>query len=127
MKSIAISVNKKPVLIWLERILPADVYVRAGAAGDSSYMSAADQARIAALPGVRRAEFVREQQLLLDPSRPRIVLLARDIDPADPARRLALVGAASKPPVGAPPPAWVNEAMAPSRERTGGRASIRSV
>ena len=97
--------------LWLERILPADVYVRAGAAGDTSYMSAADQARIAALPGVRRAEFVREQQLLLDPSRPRVVLLARDIDRADPARRLALVGAASTPPAGAPPPTWVNEAM----------------
>jgi putative ABC transport system permease protein len=97
--------------LWLERILPADVYVRAAAAGDTSYMSAADQVRIAALPGVRRAEFVREQQLLLDPSRPRIVLLARDIDPADPARRLALIGAPSTARSGAPPPAWVNEAM----------------
>ena len=97
--------------LWLERILPADVYVRAGAAGDTSYMTAADQARIAALPGVRRAEFLREQQLLLDPSRPRIVLLARDIDPADPGRRLALVAAPSTPRAGAPPPVWVNEAM----------------
>jgi putative ABC transport system permease protein len=60
---------------------------------------------------VRRAEFVREQQLLLDPSRPRIVLLARDIDPTDPARRLALVDPPSTPHAGAPPPAWVNEAM----------------
>lgn len=97
--------------LWLERILPADVYVRVPAAGDTSYMSAADQARIAALPGVRRAEFVREQQLLLDPARPRIVLLARDLDPADPARRLALVGAPSTQPVGPSPPVWVNEAM----------------
>jgi putative ABC transport system permease protein len=97
--------------LWLERILPADVYVRVPAAGDTSYMSAADQARIAALPGVRRAEFVREQQLLLDPARPRIVLLARDLDPADPARRLALVGAPSTQPAGPSPPVWVNEAM----------------
>ena len=97
--------------LWLERILPADVYVRAAAAGDTSYMTPVDQARIAALPGVRRAEFVREQQLLLDPSRPRVVLLARDIDPNDPGRRLALVGAPSTPPAGTPPPAWVNEAM----------------
>jgi putative ABC transport system permease protein len=97
--------------LWLERILPADVYVRAAAAGDTSYMSAAVQARIAALPGVRRAEFLREQQLLLDPSRPRIVLLARDLDAADPARRLALVDRPSMPRAGAPPPAWVNEAM----------------
>ena len=97
--------------LWLERILPADVYVRAAAAGDTSYMTPVDQARIAALPGVRRAEFVREQQLLLDPSRPRVVLLARDIDPNDPGRRLALVGAPSTPPAEAPSPMWVNEAM----------------
>jgi len=97
--------------LWLERVLPADAYVRASAAGDTSYMSTADQAQIAALPGVRRAEFVREQQLLLDPARPRIVLLARTIEPADAGRRLALVGMALIPAAGAPPPAWVNEAM----------------
>src|SRR6266480_3363790 len=37
--------------LWLERILPANVYVRAAAAGDTSYLNADDQARIAALPG----------------------------------------------------------------------------
>src|SRR5438132_302945 len=98
--------------LWLERILPAEVYVRAAAAGDTSYMTPEDQARIAALPGVRHAEFVREQQLLLDPSRPRVVLLARDIDPNDPGRRLALVSVPSTPPAEAPPPMWGNEAMA---------------
>ena len=54
---------------WLERVLPADLYVRAGAAGDTAYLGADDQARLAGLPGVRRAEFQREQQLLLDPDR----------------------------------------------------------
>jgi putative ABC transport system permease protein len=97
--------------LWLERVLPAEAYVRASAAGDSAYMSATDQARIAALPGVRRAEFVREQQLLLDPARSRIVLLARAIEPADAGRRLALVSAPVTPAPGAPPPVWVNEAM----------------
>ena len=43
-------------------------------------MTVDDQTRIAALPGVRRAEFLREQQLLLDPAKPRVVLLARTID-----------------------------------------------
>jgi len=31
----------------------------------------------ATVPGVKRAEFLRDQQILLDPARPRIVLLAR--------------------------------------------------
>lgn len=96
---------------WLERVLPADVYVRAGAAGDTAYLSADDQARIATSPGVRRAEFQREQQLLLDAARPRVVLLARSIDAANLSRQLQLVSASVTPAPGAPPPAWVNEAM----------------
>ena len=78
---------------WLERILPADLYFRAASGGDTAYLTPDVQAMIAALPGVRRAEFLREQQLLLDPARPRIVLQARSVDPADPARALPLVGA----------------------------------
>ena len=96
---------------WLERVLPADVYVRANAAGDSAYLGTDDQARIAALPGIRRAEFVREQQLLLDPYRPRIVLLAREGDAPTLARQLALVSEPLIVATGAPPPVWVNEAM----------------
>jgi putative ABC transport system permease protein len=96
---------------WLERVLPADVYVRANAAGDSAYLTTADQALIAAVPGVRRAEFVREQQLLLDAYRPRIVLLARGGDAASLARQLPLVSAPLTVAADAPPPVWVNEAM----------------
>ncbi len=96
---------------WLERILPADMYVRAGAAGDTPYMNADDQARIAALPGVRRAEFQREQQLLIDPARPNVVLIARRVDAADLSRQLQLVGDSVAPAAGAPPPVWANEAM----------------
>ena len=96
---------------WLERVLPADVYVRAAAAGDTAYLTADDQARVAALPGVRRAEFVREQQLLLDAARPRVVLLARTIDPANLSRQFQLVSGPVTVAPGAPPAAWVNEAM----------------
>jgi putative ABC transport system permease protein len=97
--------------LWLERILPADLYVRASG-GESAYLSPDDQAHIAALPGVRRAEFLREQQILLDPSRPRVFLLARSLDEAQPQERLVLVASANALPSGAPPPIWANEAMA---------------
>jgi putative ABC transport system permease protein len=96
---------------WLERVLPADVYVRPGAGGDSAYMTADDQAHIAALPGVRRAEFLREQLLLLDAGRPRVYLLARTIDAANLSRQLQLVSGPVAVAAGAPPPAWVNEAL----------------
>ena len=97
--------------LWLERILPADLYVRASG-GDSAYLSPDDQSRIAALPGVRRAEFLREQQILLDPSRPRVFLLARSLNEAAPQERLVLVASVDPLPSGAPPPIWANEAMA---------------
>lgn len=97
--------------LWLERILPADLYVRSSAGGDSAYLSPDDQARLAALPGVKRAEFLREEQLLLDPAKPRVYLLARPIDPSRPQERLALVSRAIVPRAEAPPPIWVNEAM----------------
>src|SRR4030095_11655903 len=63
---------------WLVRILPADLYVRAGA-GDSTYFSADDQRQFTGLRGVQRVDFLRVQYLLLDPAQPRIVLLARDL------------------------------------------------
>ncbi len=95
---------------WLERILPADIYFRAANGGDTAYLSADTQAMIAALPGVRRAEFLREQQLMLDPSRPRIILQARVIDPANPAAGLPIIGTPLAVVPGAPPPVWVTEA-----------------
>jgi putative ABC transport system permease protein len=97
---------------WLERVLPADVYVRAASGGETAFMPPETQARIAALPGVRRAEFLREQQLLLDPARPRIILQARSVDPANPARTLPLIGTPVIVASGAPPPAWASEVAA---------------
>jgi putative ABC transport system permease protein len=76
---------------WLERVLPADLYVRASPSGDTGYLPDALQARIGALPGVRRVDFIREQHVMLDPARPPVVLLARDIDPASPDRLLPLI------------------------------------
>ncbi len=95
---------------WLERILPADVYFRAASSGDTAYLAPDLQTRIATLRGVRRAEFRREQQLLVDPSRPRIVLQARNVDPAHPARDLPIIGTPIVVDAAAPPPVWVSEA-----------------
>ncbi|MDE2360455.1 MAG: FtsX-like permease family protein [Betaproteobacteria bacterium] len=96
---------------WLAVMLPADLYLRAGAA-DSVVFSARQRDDIAGTPGVARAEFMRATALLLDPARPRVALLARDIDPRDPGARLAIVGTRLRPAPGAPPPVWISEALA---------------
>jgi putative ABC transport system permease protein len=57
-------------------------------------------------------DFIREQQLLLEPTRPRVVLLARDVDPAEPSRVVPLVSGPRGIDPGAPPAAWINEPAA---------------
>jgi putative ABC transport system permease protein len=97
--------------LWLEHVLPADVYLRANASGDTAYMDETDQQHIAAIAGVRRSEFTREQQLLLVSNRPRVVLLARGSDADFLTHALQFVQPPASPGPAAPPPIWVNEAM----------------
>jgi putative ABC transport system permease protein len=97
--------------VWLDQVLPADLYLRTGVGGDTGYLSPADEARIAALPGVRRAEFLRFQKLLLAPGKPAVALLARSFGADDPGMRLPLVGASVRLRESAPPPLWASEAM----------------
>jgi putative ABC transport system permease protein len=96
---------------WLLHILPADVYVRAGAAGDSAFFAEEDQRRMRGIDGIARIDFLRVQNVALDPAQPRVALLARDLPPTDPAQALPLVGDSTLPPTGAPPPVWISEAV----------------
>jgi len=57
---------------WLARVLPADVYSRAGpttSAGgnNTAFFSQADQERIRNDPQVTRADFSRNLRIVLDP------------------------------------------------------------
>jgi putative ABC transport system permease protein len=92
---------------WLERMLPADLYVRAGPGSDTAFLSPADQRTIAVLPGVRRVEFLRSQRLIVAPDRPPLALLARVVEAEG--RVPPLLGAAHPLKPGDPPAAWVSE------------------
>ena len=94
---------------WLERMLPADLYLRAARSGETAFLAPDEQARIAAVPGLARVQFLRSQNVLLDPGRPPVILLA---GPADRARTLPFIGPSISPSAGAPPPAWVSEVAA---------------
>ncbi len=93
---------------WLDRMLPADLYLSAGGPGDTAYLSPEDQARIAATEGVQRVEFLRSTQVLLDPARPAVTLLARDVDPEQVQARVPLVSE-PVPPLPGTSPLWVSE------------------
>jgi putative ABC transport system permease protein len=113
MVSMAIMVTSFRVSLqeWLERLLPADLYMRTGLQNEAAFLSPDDQARIRAVPGVRSVAFLRTQQLLLAPGRPRVLLLARGIDRNDPEGTIPLVGEHVTPKPGDLPPVWVSEAV----------------
>jgi putative ABC transport system permease protein len=103
------------VMQWLDVVLPAPLYVRTAntsAAGQVLNFSAEQVQAISALPGVERVAGIRTVQMLLDPTLPSVMLVARGLD--DPAKDLPMVGspvqAASGVPAGAVP-LYVSEAM----------------
>jgi putative ABC transport system permease protein len=91
---------------WLNQILPADLYLRAGRAQTGGYLDEALQARIAAVDGVDRSRFTRHDSLRLAGGAALVALIARPLaaDGSD----LPLVGAVRP---GADPAIWISEAM----------------
>jgi putative ABC transport system permease protein len=96
---------------WLAAVLPAPLYLHAAPKGDSGFLSPEQQRIIATTPGLDHVEFLRVSELLLGHDRPPVALLARELDPRQPAGRLPLVGQPRLPQPGEPPPVWVSEAM----------------
>jgi len=89
------------VSLWLDQVLPADLYVRSTpnlGASDTVYFSPAYVQAAAALNGVKQLQAQRVLPLLLKPSLPPVALIAREL--ADPAKNLPLVGEALPVPVG---------------------------
>ena len=95
---------------WLGKLLPADLQLREPFGNDTAFWSSADQARIAAIPGVARAEFRRTRQLLLDPERAPVTLIARGATDSQTAGQLPLVQTAPAAHAGNPA-AWISEAL----------------
>ena len=68
---------------WMQRILPADLYVRAGSAATGAYLDVDAQRSITALPEVARVDFVKFQDVLLPGERLPLTIIARPIREAD--------------------------------------------
>ncbi|ASL48470.1 Lipoprotein-releasing system transmembrane protein LolC [Burkholderia sp. AD24] len=98
---------------WLVHLLSADLYVRVAPNGDTGGLRPDEQALVAAVPGIRTAAFARTARLTFDPARPDVVMLAREIDAADPGANLQMTGAVLHPADwhADETPIWVSEAM----------------
>jgi putative ABC transport system permease protein len=93
---------------WLGKLLPADLQLREPFGNDTAFWSKQEQERLATVPGVARAEFRKTRQLLLDPKRAPITLIARGADDAQAEAELPLIRSSTERHV---PPAWISEAL----------------
>ncbi len=93
---------------WLGGVVGADLYLRTGAGGETGYLTATQQAGIAALPEVSGSEALRYDRLAMTPEGPPLTLIARPIN----ARILAGFQAEprSLPPASDETPVWISEA-----------------
>jgi putative ABC transport system permease protein len=96
---------------WLGKLLPADLQLREPFGNDTAYWSAADQEKLQALDGISRIEFRRTRQLLLDPARQPVTLIARNSSFAEVSAALPLVGSMKTPLPEHAEPAWISEAL----------------
>jgi putative ABC transport system permease protein len=97
---------------WLERMLPADLYLRPARFGETAFFTPDEQARIADTPGIGRAAFIRTQTLLLAAERPPVTLLAGPVEVGNPGKVLPLTSRPYTPRPDEPPPVWVSEVAA---------------
>jgi putative ABC transport system permease protein len=96
---------------WLAKLLPADMQLREPFGSDTAYWSAQDQAQLATAAGVSRIEFRRTRQLLLDPARVPVTLIARGATAAQTQQELPLVRSIKLPLTANAEPAWISEAL----------------
>ncbi len=102
---------RESITTWLDTVLPADLYARAGAStgGSDVITLAPGWVRDAAgVDGVIRIETLRVSSVQIDAAQPAVALIARPL--ADPARSLPLVGELATLPQGETA-AYVSEAM----------------
>ncbi|WP_373783603.1 FtsX-like permease family protein [Delftia acidovorans] len=101
------------MIAWLDAVLPAPLYLRtAGSAGraDAAPLPADLAARIAALPGVQRAQPMRGTSLWLSPDRPAVSLLLRPLHGPQ-GQQLPWIQGPVQVPAGSTP-VYVSEAVA---------------
>jgi putative ABC transport system permease protein len=96
---------------WTEKILPADLYLRAGYIGQTAYLAPDQLDALAALPGVARTVSARFAQTLLEPDAAPLTVVARELDVERIEDEIWLEQRTTEP-LGDATPVWISEAAA---------------
>jgi putative ABC transport system permease protein len=95
---------------WMQRILPADLYVRAGSAGLTSFLDEEAQAVIRGVDGIARVDFVRFQDVAMPGLGLPLTVIARPIDEGGADGVLPIRRRDSQPAPAGTVPVWASEA-----------------
>jgi putative ABC transport system permease protein len=96
---------------WLGKLLPADMQLREPLGNDTAFWSKDDQLKLAAVAGVSHVEFRRTRQVLLNPERAPVTLIARGANDGDTAAALPLISSAPSGSFENTSAAWISEAL----------------
>ena len=96
---------------WLDQILPADLYASTLSRPGGAAFPPDLGERIRAIGGVDRVELQVQQPVLIRPDRPEVLIMARALSAADPAREVPLTGPLVQV-SGSGPIVFVSESMA---------------
>lgn len=109
---IMVSSFRESLDLWTQRLLPADLYVRAGYIDQSAAIDARTLAALTGLPAVARVEAGRVTRVSLSTARPAVALVARPIDAANVEDRLWLRSRTQQPLPRGAIGVWISEAAA---------------
>jgi putative ABC transport system permease protein len=114
MVSMAIMVNSFRVSLdeWTQKVLPADLYLRAGSGGSTAHFDEVVATKIAALPGVARVVVSRQARATLAGSQVSLPVLARSFSADEIEDALWLMERAAQPAPSGTTPVWITEAAA---------------
>jgi putative ABC transport system permease protein len=97
---------------WTQKILPADLYLRVGYLGQSSYLDEGWLQELRAVPGIERIQTSRFAEAVITAQRAEVVLIARSFDAAAIDDSLWITQSAPGPVPAGMTPIWVSEAVA---------------
>jgi putative ABC transport system permease protein len=97
---------------WTQRLLPADLYLRAGYVGQSAHFDPAAIADLRSIQGIARLEVSRFAQMTIATMPQPVTLIARDLDAQHAERALWLESSDAKPVSNDALPLWISQAVA---------------